>query len=134
MAEQILDVLVPDMVEQLVKLPNTVSQDRIRQRPVEQIVDTSDPQVVEKLVVVFRVFSQDRIQQRTVEQTIPATSLAEMIVEVACHSGARKHATGCEHGCSACRQYSRSGEAQNHQADRAENHHPGEDQPGDQAR
>ena len=82
MAEQILDVLVPDMVEQLVKLPNTVSQDRIRQRTVEQIVDTSDPQVVEKLVVVFRVFSQDRIQQRTVEQTIPATSLAEMIVEV----------------------------------------------------
>ena len=32
--------------------------------------------------MVFRVFSQDRIQQRTVEQTIPATSLAEMIVEV----------------------------------------------------
>ena len=64
------------------KLPNTMSQDRIRQRTVEQIVDTSDPQVVEKLVVVFRVFSQDRIQQHTVEQTIPATSLAKMIVEV----------------------------------------------------
>ena len=64
------------------KLQNTVSQDRIRQRTVEQIVDTSDPQVVEKLVVVFRVFSQDRIQQRIVEQTIPAIPLAEKIVEL----------------------------------------------------
>ena len=65
-AEHILDVLVPDMVEQLVKLPNTVSQDRIRQRTVEQIVDTSDLQVVEKLVEVSRVFSQDKVEQRYV--------------------------------------------------------------------
>ena len=79
-AEHILDVLVPDMVEQL---PNTVSQDRIRQRTVEQIVDTSDPQVVETLVVVSRVFPQDRSQQRFAEQAgaIPGISLAEKIVE-----------------------------------------------------
>ena len=30
MAEEILDVLVPEMVEQLVKLPKTVSEDRIQ--------------------------------------------------------------------------------------------------------
>ena len=81
-AEQILDVLVQEMAEQLVELPETVSQDRIQQRTVEQIVDVPVPQAVEELAEVFRVFSQDRIQQRTVEQTIPATSLAEMIVEV----------------------------------------------------
>ena len=50
----------------------------------EQIVDAPVPQAVEELAEVSRVFSQDRIQQRAVEQTIenPATSLAEMIVEV----------------------------------------------------
>ena len=81
-AEHILDVLVPDMVEQLVKLPNTVSQDRIRQSTVEQIVDFLVPQDVEEPAEGLQGFSQDRIQQRTVEQTIPAISLAEMIVVV----------------------------------------------------
>ena len=80
-AEQILDVLAPEMAKQLVEAPETVSQDRIQQRT-EQIVDAPVPQAVEELAEVFRIFSLDRIQQRTVEQTIPATSLAEMIVEV----------------------------------------------------
>ena len=80
MAEQILDVLVPEMVEQ--QLPETVSDDRIQQRTAEHIAVIPVPQGVKELVVVFRVFSQDRIQQRTVEQTIPATSLAWMIVVV----------------------------------------------------
>ena len=81
MAEQILDVLVPDRVEQLVKLPNTVSDDGIRQQTAGYITVIPVSQDVKELVVVFRVFSQDRIQQRTVEQTIPVTSLAEKIVE-----------------------------------------------------
>ena len=82
MAEQILDVLVPEMVEQLVKLPMTESDDRTQQRTAEHIAVIPVPQGVKELVVVFRVFSQDRILQLTVEQIIPATSLAEMIVEV----------------------------------------------------
>ena len=73
-AEHILDVLVPDMVEQLVKLPNTIPQDRIRQRTVEQIVDTSDMQVVEKLVVVLGFFTRTG-------SDFPGISLAEKIVE-----------------------------------------------------
>ena len=81
-AEQILDVLVPEMAEQLVEVSETVSRDRIQQRTVEQIIDASVPQAVEELDEVFRVFSQDRIQQRTVEQTTPVTSLAEKVVEV----------------------------------------------------
>ena len=35
MTEQILDVLVPETVEQLVKLPKTISEDKIQQRTVE---------------------------------------------------------------------------------------------------
>ena len=70
------------MVEQLVKLPKTESDDRVQQRTVEQIVDAQVPQAVEELAEVFRVFSQDRIQQRTVEQTNPAIPLAEKIVEL----------------------------------------------------
>ena len=69
MAEEILDVLVPEMVEQLVKLPKTVSEDRIPQRTAERIVNIPVPQDVEELVEVSRVFPQDRIQQRFGEQT-----------------------------------------------------------------
>ena len=81
-AEQIFDVPGPEMATQLVEVPETVSPDRIQQRTVEQIVDASVPQAVEELAEVFKVFSQDGIQQRDIEQTTPATSLAEMIVEV----------------------------------------------------
>ena len=53
--EQILDVPVPEMVEQLVNLPNTVFQDSIQERTVERIADVPVPQVVEELVEVFKV-------------------------------------------------------------------------------
>ena len=35
--EQILDVLVPETVEQSVKLPSTISEDRIQERTAERI-------------------------------------------------------------------------------------------------
>ena len=81
--EQIPDDPVLEMVEQLVKLPWTVSKDGIQQRTVERIAEIPVPQVVEELVEVFKVFPQDRIQQRLVEQTIetPDITLAEKIVE-----------------------------------------------------
>ena len=65
------------------EVPNTVAQDRIKQRTVEHISEIPVPQVVEELVEVFKVFPQDRIQQRLVVQTIdtPGISLAEKIVE-----------------------------------------------------
>ena len=80
--EQIVDVLVREMAEQLVEVPETVSRNGVQQRTVEQIVDASVPQAVDELAEVSKVFSQDGIQQRIVEQTIPATSLAETIVVV----------------------------------------------------
>ena len=86
-AEQILDVPVPEMVKQLVEVPETVSEDRIQQRTVEQIVGMFQfPQAVEELTEVFEglllrtglnsVLSEDR------PLNTPATSLVEMIVEV----------------------------------------------------
>ena len=82
MAEQILDVLVLETVEQSVKLPSTISEDRIQERTAQRIVDIPVPQDVEELVEVPTV-SQDRIQQRFAEQTIDSLgiSLAEKIVE-----------------------------------------------------
>ena len=71
------------MVEQLVKLLNTETQDRIQQRTAEQIVKTSVPQVAEGLVEVFKFFTQDRIQRlekKTVE--IPQSHVVEKIDEI----------------------------------------------------
>ena len=41
-AEQVLDVLVPQMVEQSLEVPKIIHQDRILQRTVKQIVDRSE--------------------------------------------------------------------------------------------
>ena len=54
--ERVLDVGVPEMVEQLVKLPKTVSEDGIQQRIVERIADIPVPQVVEELAEFFKAF------------------------------------------------------------------------------
>ena len=133
MAEQILDVPVPEMVEQLVEVPETVSRDGVQQRTVEQIVDAPVLQAVEEWVEVSKVFSQNRIQRRIVEQTIPAIPLAEKIVKLPVIQTEGRTQRGCEHARSTRRQRSRSGEVRNHRGDKAETHHPGEDEPGDQA-
>ena len=57
------DVRVPEMVEQLVKLPKTVSQDEVKQRTVECIVDTPVPQVVEELVELHIVEKTDETSE-----------------------------------------------------------------------
>ena len=83
MAEQILDVLVLETVEQSVKLPSTVPEDRIQERTAERIVDIPVPQDVKELVEVSEVFPQDRIQQCFLEQIdeTPDVSLAEKVFE-----------------------------------------------------
>ena len=82
-AEQVSDVPVPETAEQLVEVPETVSDDRIQQRTVEHIAVGPVPQDVKELVVIFRGFSQDRIQQRLVERTNETldVSLAEKVCE-----------------------------------------------------
>ena len=72
-AERILDVPVLETVEQSVKLPNNVPQDRIRQRK----------QDMEELARFFKVSFLDRVQQSSAEQTIetPDITLGEKIVD-----------------------------------------------------
>ena len=65
--EQIPDVPVLEMVEQLVKLPKTVSKDGVQQRTVERIADIPAPQVVEELVGVFKLQIVEKIDEKTVE-------------------------------------------------------------------
>ena len=87
MAEQILDVLVPEMVEQLVKQPKTIPQDRIQQRTVEHITaDTPVPQDVEgtsrvssrlSLRTGFNCVSEDRSLK-----TLLLLSLRRSIIEM----------------------------------------------------
>ena len=55
MAEQIPDVPVREMVEQLVEVPETVSRDGVQQRTVEQIVDAPVLQAVEELAEISKV-------------------------------------------------------------------------------
>ena len=62
------DVPVPEMAQQLVEAPKTVSQDRIQRRTVERIADIPVPKVAEELVE--KVLSQDRDQQRSAEEII----------------------------------------------------------------
>ena len=68
--EEILDVPVPEMVKQLVKLPNTVSQDRIQERTVERIADIPVPQVVEELVEVFKLQIAEKTDETSEIQTV----------------------------------------------------------------
>ena len=75
MAEQILDVFVPEMVEQ--KLPNTVPQDRIRQRTVE----TPDVNVAEKIVERHVIQTQQVVNKR-VQHVVPLVLIVKKTVEV----------------------------------------------------
>ena len=67
------------MVEQLVKLLNTESQDRIQQRTVEQIVNTSVPQVAEGLVEVFKFLDETPEIQTAQEHSAVLAQLASRI-------------------------------------------------------
>ena len=131
--EQILDVPVPETVEQLMEMPETVSRDGIMQRTVEQIPDAPVPQAVEELADISKVSSQDGIQQRIVEQTIPAILLAEKIdklpviqTEERTQQGVNTHAQHVVDTVEVERPeiIQQTGQKP----------HPGEDQPDDQAR
>eukprot|EP00971_Amphidinium_carterae_P172822 3425841-Amphidinium_carterae.1 len=62
--EQILDVPVPQTVEEIVNVPKIVPQERVQNRVVEQIVDVPVPQTVEEIVNVPKIVPQERKQNR----------------------------------------------------------------------
>ena len=80
--EQILDVLAPEMVEQLVKLPKTVSQNRTKQQTEEQVINAPVPQRYCWRSPRFSLSAG--VQQRFGGQIVepPAMSLAGKIDEV----------------------------------------------------
>ena len=90
MAERIVDVLVPLIIEEIVEIVKVVFQERISerirswtsmcqglsnrlrdrtlQRAVEQILDVPVPEIATQLLEVPKIIPQDRILQRTVKQ------------------------------------------------------------------
>ena len=82
--EQIVDVHVPQVVEQVLKVPKISSRDRILQGTVEQIFDVPVTEMAEQLVKLPNIVSQDRIQERTVQRIadIPVPPVVEELVDV----------------------------------------------------
>ena len=82
--EQISERICKQIVEQAAEVPKTSSRDRTLQRTVEQILNVPLPEVVTQLVEVPETISPDRIQQRTVEQIVdaPVPQAVEELAEV----------------------------------------------------
>jgi len=84
--EQVVDVPVPQVVEEVIEVAKVIPQERVQQRTVEQVVDVPVPQIVEEIleqvvdvpvpqvveevVEIAKVIPQERVQQRTVEQVV----------------------------------------------------------------
>ena len=80
---QFVDMLVPQIQEQIVEVSNTIPQERISERIVEYTRDVPVPQIREQIVEVVNNFPQERISERTAEQTVDVTTpqILEEIVE-----------------------------------------------------
>ena len=80
MAERIVDVLVPLIMEDIVEIVKVVFQERIAMRICEQIVDVHVSQATE----VPKTSSRDRTLQRAVEQIldVPLPEMVTQLLEV----------------------------------------------------
>ena len=83
-AERIVDVLVPLIMEEIVEIVKVVCQERIAKRICEQIVDVDGSQVAEQDTEAPKTSSRDRTSQRTVEQNLnaPVPEMAKQLVEM----------------------------------------------------
>ena len=82
-AERIVDVLVPPIMEDIVKV-KTVLQEQISERIRKQMVDVCVSQVVEQVTEVPKTSSRDRSLQCTTEQIldVPVPEMVKQLVEV----------------------------------------------------
>ena len=80
-ASQIVDVLVPLIMEEIVKAGNAVPRERIAQRICEQIVDVGGSQIAEQDTEAPKTSSGDRTVQRAVEQ-IPDVPVPEVVTRL----------------------------------------------------
>ena len=83
-AERIVDVLIPLIMEEIVEAISAVPRERIAKRICEQIVDVDGSQVAEQDTEVPKTSSRDRTSQRTVEQilSVPVPEMVTQLVEV----------------------------------------------------
>ena len=88
MAEQIVDVPTPQILEEIV-------EERISERIAEQIVDVPTPQILEEIVEVVSV-PQERILERIAEQIIDVTTVHRQFCERPCeHAATSPSASNC---------------------------------------
>ena len=82
-AERIVDVLVPAIMEEIVKVVKTVLQEQISERIRKQIVDVCVSQVVEQVAEVPKTSSRDRSLQCIAEQIldVPVPEMVKHVVE-----------------------------------------------------
>ena len=82
--EQVVDVRVPQVVEQVLDVPKNSSQDRNLQGTLEQNPDDPVLEMVEQLMNLPKAVSEDGIQRRTAERIagIPVPQVVEGLVEV----------------------------------------------------
>ena len=83
--EQIVDVQVPQDVEQAIAVLKISSSDHNLLGTVERILDVLAPEMVDQLVELLKTVSKNRIRERTVERIvvdIPVLQVAEELVGV----------------------------------------------------
>ena len=83
-AERIVDVLVPPIMEEIAKVVKTALQEQISERIRKQIMDVCMLQVVEQVTEVLETSSRDQTLQCTAEQIldVPAPEMVNQLVAV----------------------------------------------------
>ena len=84
MAERIVDVLIPLIIEEIVAIVKAIFQERISERIREQVVDVHVPGAVEQVTEVPKTSNCDRTSQRAVEQIfdVPVPEMVKQLLEV----------------------------------------------------
>ena len=83
-AASLVDVLVPPILEEIVKVVKTVLQEQISERIRKQIDDVFVSQIVDQVTEVPKTSNRDRTLQCTAEQIfdVPGPEMAKQLVEV----------------------------------------------------
>ena len=81
--EQIVDVLGPEIMDEIVGVVKFVSQEREKQHVVEQVVDVLARQIMVETIGVMKVARLERVCEKIEEQVdVPVPQVVEQIVDV----------------------------------------------------
>ena len=84
MAERIVDVLIPLIIEEIVEIVKAIFQERISERIREQVVDVHVPGAVEQVTEVPKTSNLDRnfaVHSGTESSDVPVPEMARQLVE-----------------------------------------------------